>query len=497
MKSNRSESPIYIVLFAALFLIVVLLLAIIINIFGLVGAAKGIVLAAAIALCAACLAGLAALLCNYIIYGAIDPRVNLAGGTAWSKFLKKADALIRLTGWWSGKYAVICVSVDRFTLYNDYYGGEEGEILLKYIADSLSESCSARELSSCREANKFVLLMTYLNEDEIRGRVDDIFELADDGPNGGVSLSVGAYALKQGDREAAYAADMAEMARCAAANDENNNSVVFFSDDMHSRLVEEEEFKSLMRPALENDEFKLFLQPKHSVQTGNLDGAEALVRWISPEKGFISPGRFIPLFEKNGFVKDVDNYILEQLCVFQKGRIDRGERVVPVSVNVSRVQLRNAMLAEELNDIVDKYGVPHDLIEFEITESAFFDDTSALVSVVTKLRDMGFSVSMDDFGSGYSSLNLLKTLPFDTLKIDGEFFRHVSDPDRANIVVRSIISLAKELGMKIVAEGVETDEQVNFLRTTECDLIQGYYYSKPISAADFEKYMSKAEPGRK
>jgi EAL domain-containing protein (putative c-di-GMP-specific phosphodiesterase class I) len=164
---------------------------------------------------------------------------------------------------------------------------------------------------------------------------------------------------------------------------------------------------------------------------------------------------------------------------------------VPISVNVSRVQLSNPNLAEEIRNTVDKYNIPHEYIDLELTESACFDDIEVLVHTMNSLRKMGFAVSMDDFGSGYSSLNLLKELPFDTLKIDGEFFRNVSDLNRANIVVKNIIGLAKSLDMKVVAEGIETEDQVNFLRTTECDLIQGYYYSKPISSEEFEKYMTK------
>ena len=269
------------------------------------------------------------------------------------------------------------------------------------------------------------------------------------------------------------------------------DTVTYFDEKIRNRMTEEHELEKMMHSALENDEFKLFIQPKHRVGDGALGGAEALVRWISPEKGFISPGKFIPLFEKNGFVGPVDNYILEQLCIFQRNRLRRGYKTVPISVNVSRVQLSDPNLAHEICAIVDKHSVPHKYIDIELTESACFDDMEVLVNTITKLRSMGFPVSMDDFGSGYSSLNLLKELPFDTLKIDGEFFRNVTDANRANIVVKNIIDLAKSLHMTVVAEGIETQEQVDFLRTTECDLIQGYFYSKPISAKDFEEYMSK------
>ena len=324
-----------------------------------------------------------------------------------------------------------------------------------------------------------------------RKRIHDFFTLLHDGPNGeNVSLSVGVYLLDENDRDILHAVDMASIAEQTVV-DANVNTVTYFDEKIRAQMTEEHELEKLMHSALEKDEFKLFIQPKHCVIDGALGGAEALVRWISPEKGFISPGKFIPLFEKNGFVGPVDNYILEQLCIFQRNRLRKGYKTVPVSVNVSRVQLSNPNLAQEICGIVDKHSVPHKYIDIELTESACFDDMDVLVNTIRQLRSMGFPVSMDDFGSGYSSLNLLKELPFDTLKIDGEFFRNVTDLNRANIVVKNIIDLAKSLHMTVVAEGIETQEQVDFLRTTECDLIQGYFYSKPISAKDFEEYMAK------
>ncbi|MBQ1554325.1 MAG: EAL domain-containing protein, partial [Clostridia bacterium] len=270
-----------------------------------------------------------------------------------------------------------------------------------------------------------------------------------------------------------------------------SNTIIWFDEKIRAQINEERELEGLMHMALANDEFKLYLQPKHRVSDGALAGAEALVRWVNPEKGFISPGKFIPLFEKNGFVDEVDNHILEKLCQFQQKRVLNDRPPIPISVNVSRVQLSDPNLAQRICELVDSYRVPHRYIDLELTESACFDDMDVLINTINTLREMGFPVSMDDFGSGYSSLNLLKQLSFDTLKIDGEFFRHVTDPERAQSVVRSIVDMAKSLHMKTVAEGIETDEQVEFLRTTDCDLIQGYYYSKPISAEEFELYMAK------
>lgn len=416
---------------------------------------------------------------------------EITGRANWQKFTVTCNDLLNKQGWWASNYAALHIDINRFTLYNDYYGHKAGDKLLQYIAETMDLMSSAKEICARRSSDKFVILWSYSDDNHLQERIKDLFKLVNDGPNGeNVSLSVGVYKLNEDDKDIVHAMDLAKMAQQSISN-AKVNTTAFFDENIRAAMKEEHELEKLMNVALVKDEFKLYLQPKHNVKDGSLGGAEALVRWISPEKGFISPGKFIPLFEKNGFVAQVDNYILEQLCKFQKHCLSTGKKTVPISVNVSRVQLSNPNLAKEICAIVDKYQVPHEYIDLELTESACFDDMEILVNTMTSLRKMGFAVSMDDFGSGYSSLNLLKELPFDTLKIDGEFFRNVSDLNRANIVVKNIIELAKSLNMKVVAEGIETEDQVKFLRTTECDLIQGYYYSKPISAEEFEKYMTK------
>ena len=417
-------------------------------------------------------------------------RDDVTGGANWQKFVAVCNTRLSSKGWWRSKHAVLCIDVNRFTIYNDYYGQKAGDRLLQYIAETLELMCSSREMSARRSTDIFVAMWSYSSAEELNKRINDLFELIKDGPNSeNVSLSVGVYLMNDDDKDVIHAADMASIAK-QTVKDAKVNTVTYFDEKIRAQMTEEHELEKLMHVALENDEFKLFLQPKHRVQDGALGGAEALVRWISPEKGFISPGKFIPLFEKNGFVGPVDNYILEQLCIFQRNRLRKGYKTVPISVNVSRVQLSDPNLAHEICAIVDKHSVPHKYIDIELTESACFDDMEVLITTINQLRSMGFPVSMDDFGSGYSSLNLLKELPFDTLKIDGEFFRNVTDENRANIVVKNIIDLAKSLNMAVVAEGIEKQEQVDFLKTTECDLIQGYFYSKPISAKDFEEYMA-------
>ena len=258
---------------------------------------------------------------------------------------------------------------------------------------------------------------------------------------------------------------------------------------MRSKLLKEQDIESHMEEALENKEFKVYLQPKYSPEGGRMGGAEALVRWISPTSGFISPGEFIPIFEKNTFIIQLDEYMLEEVCKLQRMWLDEGKTLVPISVNISRIHLLDEGLILMILHIVDYYKLPHDCIELELTESAFFDDKKKLIHTVEELKKNGFVVSMDDFGSGYSSLNTLKDLPFDVVKLDGEFFRKMEDQTRSRIIIEDTITLAKHLELQVVAEGIEEKEQVEFLKSMGCDLIQGYYFAKPMPAEEFGKLL--------
>ena len=246
------------------------------------------------------------------------------------------------------------------------------------------------------------------------------------------------------------------------------------------------------RRAIEKEEFQVYYQPKYDPRTNEQRGAEALIRWVSKDLGFVSPGRFIPIFEKSGFVTEIDHYMITHVARDQKKWLDEGKKVVPVSVNVSRAHFAETNLAEQIRDMVDEEGTPHDLIEIELTESAFFDDQKQMLETIRKLKKYGFLVSMDDFGSGYSSLNSLKDMPLDILKLDAGFFRGKnSDPSRTRIVVSEALSLAKKLRMETVAEGVEEKEQVDFLAEEGCSMIQGYYFAKPMPREEYAEKIGK------
>ena len=239
-----------------------------------------------------------------------------------------------------------------------------------------------------------------------------------------------------------------------------------------------------MQNALLNNEFVMYLQPKYSISTGRIIGAEALTRWISPEKGMISPAEFIPLFERNGFIIKLDQFIWEEACKKIRSWLDTGLKPVPISVNVSREYLHSFDIVAQITSLVKKYNIPFDMLELEITESA---ESAGVEDVVKSLKNSGFTMLMDDFGSGYSSLNMLKTTQFDVLKIDRDFLSEFMESERGRKIIAHTISMSRDIGLDIIAEGVETKEQALFLSDCGCDAAQGFYYSKPLPQKEFDE----------
>ena len=267
---------------------------------------------------------------------------------------------------------------------------------------------------------------------------------------------------------------------------------IFWYDESMAR---EQEAEAKLMPeicsAMDNGEFTFYLQPKCILQTGKIIGSEALVRWISPEKGFISPGQFIPLLEKNGFITKLDMYVCEEVCRHQRKEKDNNNHVVPVSVNLSRINFYNENLYKEVLGLLAKYELTSDDIKLEITESAYEDNPQDLIMAIHTLQKYGFKVLMDDFGSGYSSLNMLKDCCFDILKIDMKFMDDLEQSERASNIIYTIIQMAKNLEIETVVEGVENEKQYEMLKSMGCDNIQGYYFSKPIPEESFVRRLEK------
>lgn len=425
---------------------------------------------------------------------------EVTGGNNWTYFKDMTRKEITKRRNRSKSYMVVDLELMKYRSLCAYSGVDEGERVLEQINNIICANIGKKDVCSRYASANFALLVACKDEADAKSKIENIMSIL-----GNVAGShrliyhAGYYmidALGQGDdKYARYDLDIpaiynnASAARASVASFENNQ-VEAFTDKLLEDQIWEHKVEEEMHNALANREFVVYYQPKYNPVTEELAGAEALIRWIK-EDGIISPGKFIPIFEKNGFITKIDDYMIDNVARQQAIWLKEGRKIVPVSVNVSRAHFTQENLAEHILGIVDRYEVPHKYIEIELTESAFFDDKKALLGTVNKLKDYGFEISMDDFGAGYSSLNSLKDLPLDVLKLDADFFRGEDNNERAEIVVKEAISLGKQLEMRIVAEGIEKKNQVDFLANIGCDMIQGFYFAKPMPASEYEERMGR------
>ncbi len=411
----------------------------------------------------------------------------VTGGYNLQYFYKKGEKLLKKNRGNKYSYSVVAIRMEKYSGFCACYGVKEGEELLEEFYLLLQQKLSKKEVVARGANAEFALLLSYQTEMERMQRIGEILS----GMEGVKAeqkkyFSVGVYNVQEKERSIEAMYNCAGIAR-SKVHEDSEKRIVFFNEDMNQEQIWRRTVENDMESALLNKEFQVYLQPKYSTKEEVLSGAEALVRWIHPKEGFVAPYRFIPIFESNGFVIQLDDYMLTEVARQQAKWLAEEKQVVPISVNVSRVHFLREDLAEHICKIVDEFQVPHHLIELELTESAFFDDKNVLLGTIKKLKSYGFPISMDDFGAGYSSLNSLKELPLDVVKLDAEFFRREDEAGRGRLIVGDTISLAKKLQMKIVAEGIETREQVDFLTELDCDLIQGYYFAKPMPIAEFEE----------
>ncbi len=378
--------------------------------------------------------------------------------------------------------AIIQFDIENFKLINVKYGEEKGTEILNFIKNGLDTICTNKQAYLRLSADVFMIAMNYDKPDEIERLIARIEERL--GSYGDISykLVFGVNIITDRSIPLRKMGDRAAMARQSIKGNALKN-VCYYSDNQENKLVTRKFIEDRMDYALEHGEFVMFLQPKYSISTSGIVGAEALVRWIHPEKGMIPPMEFIPVFEKDGFIIKLDIYIWEQACRAIRDWIDNGVEPVPISVNISRVHLTDDKFIDVLDDLVKKYDIPKRMLETEITETV---ENAGDEDVIKKLKDRGYMLLMDDFGSGYSSLNMLKNTPFDVIKIDRDFFSEFMLSDRGKKIISHTISMSKDIGLDMVAEGVETKEQAEFLHNCGCDVAQGFYYSKPISRNDFE-----------
>lgn len=381
------------------------------------------------------------------------------------------------------KVAFIQLDVERFKIINERYGVEVGDELLAFINDGLSLICDD-DTPFCRlTADVFMVVKKFDREEDILDFIHYIESMLTGYKGMEYRLIFGVAIAEDRTLHTRRHGDNAAIARQQIHGNALNN-IGWFNGKMRSDLSRMQSIEDDMHKALLNNEFVMYLQPKHSISTGRIIGAEALARWVHPEKGIISPADFIPVFEKNGFILKLDQFIWESACKEIRRLIDEGREAVPISVNISREYIHSFDCVGYITGLVKKYDIPIKLLELEITETA---DNVGVEEIVTGLKKAGFTMLMDDFGSGYSSLNMLKTTPFDVLKIDREFLSEFMDSDRGRKIIEHTISMSQDIGLDIIAEGVETKEQAQFLEQCGCDAAQGFYYSKPVCVKDFEE----------
>lgn len=395
-------------------------------------------------------------------------------------------------------YAIWYCDLKRFKYFNDVFGYEAGDRVLKYLAEIFGSSSS--DALFCRiSADNFAGLLTYHRKDELVQWFEGVQDCLSSEEAAAANrihaeLSIGFYCVDESE-EKLTVKEMVNRANMAQKSAKNSGDCrfAFFNNKTREKILRDAEMEAGAKRALEAGEFVLYLQPKVNIQNANrLAGAEVLVRWNSREKGLIPPIEFISLFERNGFIVPLDRYIFERTCEWFAAYLKEGRPSINLAVNVSRIGMLQEDFVSYYSSVKERYQIPDYRLELEFTESMIVDD-EMFTTTVERLRKKGFVCSMDDFGSGYSSLNLLKNLPIDVLKLDILFFKEGTDLIRERTVVSNVITMAKELKIETIAEGVETEEQVEFLRSAGCDIVQGYVFAKPMPLAQFDDMLRDIE----
>lgn len=383
-------------------------------------------------------------------------------------------------------FDLLRINIERFKVLNDLFGESTGDKLLRYIGKFLKEINLPLCVSGRLYADNFVVCYE-AGKGDSRRMINTLQMVADSfAINNRTILSFGLYRIDDKTLPVSVMCDRANMALWKAKGN-FKNPYCEYDEKMRQQVLKEQKIINAMEMAIQNKEFTLYLQPKYDIEKGTIIGAEALVRWISLENGFISPGDFIPVFENNGFVYEVDKFIWEESCRYLRKWLDEGREVHPISVNVSRIDLYDPKLVKHLVDLREKYQLPSQYLELEITESAYTEDPEQIITITRQLREAGFVILMDDFGTGYSSLNMLKDIQIDVLKLDMGFLKSSDYSAKGGNILTAILKMAESLKMQTIAEGVETKEQVEFLKSIGCKYVQGFYYSKPLPVGEFEK----------
>ena len=429
----------------------------------------------------------------------VDP---VTGGDNQVRFSMRAQVLIGARP--PGTYALVSCDIRAFSLINRAFGEAAGNRVLCHLYRCMHQKFRTGELAARVAQDQFILLLFQVSQEDMRQRLEGFarsFNAFNDRLNEPYYLPLTAGICPVSDPSASLddLCDRANLARKRAKGltGEQLCSCAFYQPDDRQKLLLNQGISNRMEAALERGDFKVYLQPKVSLATHRVMGAEALVRWLDPEAGFVDPEVFIPVLERNGFITRLDLYMFEQSCLWLRRWADHGLEPVPISVNFSRVNLTRNILPQ-FQEIQQRWNVPPELLEFEFTETLVGADPQFFAGLTEEIHRCGFHCSIDDFGSGYSSLHMLQRVPADTLKLDKSLFDGLLDPGlrlRSELLIGSVLEMARRLGMTTVAEGISEAEQIRILEQLPCDMVQGYYFSRPLPAEEFQDaFLQKERP---
>lgn len=390
-------------------------------------------------------------------------------------------------------YAIVGSNVENFKVYNDIFGTRAGDQVLRRIAENGRTMVGEDGLCARYGADRFLYLLRqdqvsdWLRQNGTPGKIANVKNIV---------LKWGVYKITDRTVPVEKMCDRAFLV-ADSIKGHYNQWVAVYDDVLRDKLLREQAITESMEAALTEGQFAVYLQPKYWLQDDTLAGAEALARWIHPELGFLAPAEFIPLFEKNGFITRLDRFVWEQTCKLLRAWREKGYPALPVSVNVSRADVYQEDLPETLSNLVKQYGIEPGQLHLELTESAYTENPGQIITMVDELRRRSFVIEMDDFGSGYSSLNMLSQVRFDILKLDMQFIQTETAKPGEMSLMRFVVKLAKWMNLSTVAEGVETKAQVERLREVGCDYAQGYFFSRPLPVEKFEALMKQELAGGK
>lgn len=407
-----------------------------------------------------------------------------------STFCRKTADFLRQNP--EGTYNMVQFDIERFKVINELYGNFMGDRILLLIAEGLQKCLKSKGTYGRLEADHFAVCLPAGTEElqQVRDQMEK--SLASVKIEQKINLYYGVYTIEDRGMSVDLMCDRANLTlRTVKGN--SNRAYAVYNDELHQVVLSEQQLTNSMEEALLQRQFEVYYQPVVDLNTGDVVSAEALVRWNHPEKGMVSPGFFIPFFEHNGFIIKLDAYIREEVCRNMMELRRRGLRNIPVSVNVSRLEFYDPNLCRSIIDLTERYRLEPQMMRLEITESAYTDNPQQLLAAMKELQNYGFQVLMDDFGSGYSSLNMLKDVPVDILKMDMKFLEDQGISGRGPEILASLVRMAKKLGMRTIAEGIETKEQGDFLRSVGCEYGQGYYYARPMPADSFTSLLMARE----